>query len=143
MNTLNACSHPAVTARPSATLAEVAALMCDRNVGMVVITEGAPERPSVAGVVTDRDVVFAQLDHASDLSRLAARDVMTFAPLLINERADIEEAIQSLRKHNVRRAPVVSDGGMLVGVISADDLIAKVTQQLMTIVCALAPARTS
>jgi CBS domain-containing protein len=143
MNVLNVCSHPAVTAAPSATLADVASLMCDRNVGMVVITEGAPERQIVSGVVTDRDIVFAQLDHTSDLSRLAARDVMTFDPLVIDEGADIEEAIRSLRTHNVRRAPVVSAGGALVGVVSTDDLIASVTQQLMTVVCALAPARTS
>jgi CBS domain-containing protein len=110
---------------------------------MVVITEGGKEHPEVAGVVTDRDIVFAQLDHASDLSRLAARDVMTSDPLVVDEAADIEEAIQRLRAQNVRRAPVVSKSGTLVGVISTDDLIAAVTQQLMAIVCALAPARTT
>ena len=141
MNVVNACSRPAVAARPSATLAEVAELMRERNVGAVVIAEGLPDRPVPIGVVTDRDIVQAQLEHTADLSRLSAGQIMSHNPLVIDEESAMEDAIGRMRARQVRRAPVVAADGALVGLISTDDLIACVTQELLNVVSALGQRR--
>jgi CBS domain-containing protein len=49
---------------------------------------------------------------------------------VLNGEAPLEEAIHRLRERHVRRAPVVSSSGKLIGVISFDDLLAHVVSNL-------------
>lgn len=41
-----------------------------------------------------------------------------------------KEAVQHLQAHGVRRAPVISSDSTLTGVVSADDLLAEVAEEL-------------
>jgi CBS domain-containing protein len=56
---------------------------------------------------------------------------MTRKPLVISEEESVGGAIAHLRARGVRRAPVVAVDGTLVGVISADDLLAHVARKLI------------
>ena len=85
----------------------------------------------MAGIITDRDIVRAQLERVADLSRLSAGQVMTRNPLVIGEENSADGAIAHLRARGVRRAPVVATDGTLVGLISADDLLAHVAHKLI------------
>lgn len=125
------CSRPAVSVATGAPISDVARLMRDRHVGAVVVTDGRGNRPRTVGVITDRDIVSAQLAHTADLSRLAAADIMTRDPLVIGEEEPVDGAIAHLRARGVRRAPVVSRDGTLVGLVSADDLFAHVARELI------------
>ncbi len=138
MKIAKACTRPAVTAAASATLSEVATLMRDRNVGAVVITKSPADEPVAVGMITDRDIVHAQLDHVADLSRLSAEDVMTRDPLVLNEEDSVEDAIIRMRGRGVRRAPVVSAAGELVGVVSTDDLLENIAEDLIVLAYVLA-----
>ena len=84
--------------------------------------EGGPSQPASA-----------QLQHAADLSRLRTGDVMTRDPLVLTEQESIGGAIDRLRARGVRRAPVISTSGMLVGLVSIDDLLVQVSQQLQNL----------
>lgn len=126
------CSRPAVTVATGAPLSEVARLMRDLHVGAVIVTEGG-QAPRAAGVITDRDIVSAQLAHTADLSRLSAGEVMSPRPLVLAEGDSVDSAIAHLRARGVRRAPVLAQDGTLVGVVSVDDLFAHVAQELMQI----------
>jgi signal-transduction protein with cAMP-binding, CBS, and nucleotidyltransferase domain len=89
------------------------------------------DRPVATGIITDRDITCAQLDRAADLGSLSAEEVMTRNPLEINEEDSLSQAIETLRVRGVRRAPVVSSNGALVGLVSTDDLLACVARELM------------
>ncbi len=123
------CSRDLVSARTNATLADVAALMCRHRVGTVVVTRQSAGRPEAIGIITDRDIVRAQLERTADLSRLNVEDVMSRDLLVLDENVSIEEAIQRLRARSVRRAPVVTRDGMLVGLVSVDDLVAELARR--------------
>jgi CBS domain-containing protein len=138
MNVGQACSRPAVSASASSNLMEVASLMRERNVGAIVITKTPLDRPVVVGVITDRDIVQAQLDHTADLSGISAEQVMSRDPLEIGEELPIDEAIQRMRARGVRRAPVVSATGALVGMVSVDDLLASVAEEVVGLAAVLA-----
>jgi len=125
------CSRNPATVSTSATLADVARLMRDRHIGAVIVTKAPSDRLVAAGIVTDRDITRAQLDRVSDLDSLSAGEVMTRNPLEINEQASLSQAIESLRARGVRRAPVISSNGALVGLVSTDDLLACVARELM------------
>ena len=125
------CTRNPAAVATSATLAEAARLMRDRHIGAVIVTKAPLDRPVVTGMITDRDIACAQLDRRSDLNSLSAEEVMTRNPLEINEEDSLSGAIEKLRARGVRRAPVVSSSGALVGLVSTDDLFACVARELM------------
>lgn len=125
------CSRRPITVSTGAPMSDVACMMRDEHVGAVIVTESDGGRCRVAGIITDRDIVRAQLERTADLSQLSAATVMTLDPLVIGEEESADSAIAHLRARGVRRAPVVAKDGTLVGLISADDLLAHVAHKLI------------
>jgi CBS domain-containing protein len=130
MNVGTICSCELVSVETSTPLSEVARLMCEHHVGAVVVTESPPHRSVAVGVITDRDITRAQFEGVSDLSRVNAASVMARDPLVLVEDMAVDEAIGRMRSRGVRRAPVVSVHGALIGVVSTDDLIVQVAREL-------------
>jgi CBS domain-containing protein len=83
------------------------------------------------GIITDRDIACTQLDRRSDLNSLSAGEAMTRNPLLVNEDESLSAAVGRMRDRGVRRAPVVSMHGALVGLVSTDDLLPIVARELV------------
>jgi len=127
------CSRGVVSTFEGASLRDVAALMKERHVGAVVVIAKFPTTPQPAGIITDWEIVRAQLTHVADLSRLRVADVMTKSPLRLRDDDELEDAVETLRESGVRRAPVVNARGDLVGFLSTDDLIAEVARQVSTL----------
>jgi CBS domain-containing protein len=130
MNIKDICTREVVTVRASDPLSEAARQMCDRHVGAVVVVEDRDQERLPVGIVTDRDIVRAQLKHAADLSCLSVGQVMTPKPLVLGENCVLGKAIEAMQTRTVRRAPVVNSAGALVGMISVDDLLHAIAQQL-------------
>jgi CBS domain-containing protein len=124
------CSHNVASIPGSASVVEAARLMCEHGVGAVIVTAAPADSPIVVGILTDRDIVLAQLDRAVDLSQLRIADVMAADPLVLNEEDPVDEAIRRMRARAVRRAPVISRSGQLTGVVSFDDLLAYLSANL-------------
>jgi CBS domain-containing protein len=130
MNVGEVCTRRAISVSTSATLAEVATLMDREHVGAIIVTTGGAVRPRVAGIITDRDIMRAQLEHVADLSRLSAGDAMTVRPLMLEPQEPIDGAIAHLRARGVRRAPVVGPNDEPLGLVSVDDLLAHIADTL-------------
>jgi CBS domain-containing protein len=131
MNVGDLCARGVIAVPTSATLTEAAQLMNDEHVGAIVVTAGGTSHARVVGIITDRDIVRAQLERTADLSRLSAEETMTRKPLVLDERESIEGAIAHLRARGVRRAPVTHEDGTPVGLISVDDLLAHLATTLI------------
>ncbi len=138
MNVGNLCSRRLVKVSIGEPISEVARLMQDQHVGAVVVTEGHGAHAHVAGIITDRDIVRTQLARTADLTSLSAGETMTRDPLVVFEQDPIDGTITHLHARGVRRAPVVKDDGTLVGLISADDLLAHVAEKLIGLAGAVA-----
>ena len=130
MNVGSFCSRPPVAVAAGTPLADVAQLMRERHVGAVVVIEGDPARPQVVGIITDRDIVCARITRAADLSSISAAETMTAHAVLISAQDAVGAAVAHLRARGVRRAPVVGEDGTLLGVISADDLLAHLAGEI-------------
>lgn len=130
MNIGEVCSREVYIFRADEPLTNAVAEMMKRHVGAIVVVETEPKCVRPIGIVTDRDVVRGQVSLKRDLSSLTVRDVMTSAPLTISETSGIAEAIEHMRARRVRRAPVVSPSGDLVGIVSLDDLLPIISEEL-------------
>jgi CBS domain-containing protein len=114
-----------VTARLNDTLAIVAKTMKKQNVGAVVIAQD--DRP--VGIVTDRDLALAVClgdCSAGD----PVRNIMTCPVDTISDDDGIYRAAQRMMELAVRRLPVVDKNGSLVGLISLDDLLQLISNEL-------------
>ncbi len=131
MKLASLCSRRLVTVSTGAPISEVARLMRDEHVGAVVVTQDGADHLHVAGILTDRDIVRAQLARTADLASLSTREIMTANPLVLSEGESIDAAIGRLRARGVRRAPVVAEDGTPIGMISADDLLAHLAVSLI------------
>ena len=114
-----------VTAAPEDSLAKVASLMEQQNVGAVVVTE--QNRP--IGLVTDRDLALAVCVHKTSPQE-HVQNVMTCPISTINKDAGVYDATQQLMEQAVRRLPVVDDNGDAVGLVSLDDLFQLLSGEL-------------
>jgi CBS domain-containing protein len=106
--------------------------MCDAHVGTVVVVDDHGGKDFPIGIVTDRDMLRAQLQRASDLFCLSVGEAYTHDPLCLREDVGVAEALERMKARGVRRAPVVDRAGQLVGIVSTDDLLAYLAEQLST-----------
>jgi signal-transduction protein with cAMP-binding, CBS, and nucleotidyltransferase domain len=104
--------------------------MRHENVGTLVVLD-AGRRP--VGIVTDRDLVLRVVAAGLDARATRVAQVLTANPRTVGETASIEEALATLRDLAVRRLPVVDGGGALVGIVSMDDVLQHVAEELSSL----------
>jgi CBS domain-containing protein len=102
------------------TLLEAARRMADESVGCLVITEPGSAVP--LGIVTDRDLVML-LARGADPSRDTVASLTTRALETLRVGEDLQQATHKMRKHGVRRLPIVDAEGRLSGIVALDDLL--------------------
>lgn len=124
------CTPRAFTAFRDEPLAEAARTLCDRHVGALVVLDRSDHLRRPIGILTDRDIVRGELRRDADLYCLTVDDVMTSDPLVLPIGIDVTEAVEKLDTRSVRRAPLVNAAGSLQGIISLDDLLPIVAQDL-------------
>ncbi|MGB8326214.1 MAG: CBS domain-containing protein [Steroidobacteraceae bacterium] len=134
MNVGLICSRKPVTVAPGADVVAAARLMREQHVGFLVVVESLAGRSAgPVGVLTDRDIATAVVATEVEPHSIAVRDVMRTHPLLVAEDASIESALREMREIGVRRVPVVNAQGQLSGVLSLDDVIDELAEQLADI----------
>jgi CBS domain-containing protein len=106
-----------VTCPADATLVDVAALMRDRDIGDVLVTDD----DEVRGIVTDRDLVVRAMASGADPRATTVASVCTEDPATVTAETSLEEAERIMRERAVRRLPVV-EAGRPVGILSLGDL---------------------
>jgi CBS domain-containing protein len=110
---------PPVTCRPNATIAEVARLMRDRNVGSVIVVDAVGY---LAGIVTDRDVAVRGVGEGRS-GDLAVEYIMSRNVATVPLHADVADAAGIMAKRRVRRVPVVDEEDTPHGLVALDDLV--------------------
>jgi len=124
------CTREVVVAYTHEPLHEAARLMREHHTGTVVVVEVAGGARVPVGIVTDRDIAVAVFATDCDAQKLLVGDVTREALLTVREDADILDVVQQMRDHGVRRVPVVDTRGTLVGIVSSDDLLEVLSEQL-------------
>lgn len=128
MNVGELCSRDVVVAYRDTGLIEAARLMREHHVGcLVVVGERLSEKLPI-GMITDRDIVVEAVAKKVDPGTLAVGDVMSAGALVVREQDGISDALRMMRVGGVRRVPVVSAKGALVGILAIDDILELVAE---------------
>lgn len=118
-----------ISIRPDATVLEAALLMNESGIGGLVVLDGG----TLAGVVTERDMMRRVIAQRRDPAATEVRAVMTSPVVTCAPGTTVEEAAAVMTNRRIRHLPV-QEGGRLVGLITIGDLLAfQVAEQQATI----------
>jgi len=126
------CNREVVYALRDTTVMEAAALMRSHHVGSLVVVDvvGGGKRKPV-GIVTDRDIIVEVTATGLDPKTMTTGDIMSSQLAMVHEEDTVEQTMEMMRFKGVRRLPVVDRDGGLAGIITIDDLLELVAENLI------------
>jgi CBS domain-containing protein len=83
-----------------------------------VVTHG----PTMAGMVTDRDIVVRAVAENLPVKTTTLESIATREMIMVEQSATVDEAVQAMRERGVRRLLVCDADRKLVGIVSLSDL---------------------
>ena len=117
------------TVSPDTDLAVVAKLMWEGDCGAVpVVTDDR----KVIGMITDRDICIAAATRSKPPAEIRASEVIStnHGVHAVKPDDDVRIALRAMRKHRVRRLPVLDREQRLTGIVSINDLAIKASPSL-------------
>jgi CBS domain-containing protein len=104
---------------PDTPLEEVARTMVGRDCGAIPVVA---QNNAVSGIITDRDIVVRSVAEGRNPLSLTAASCMTSPVFTISEHASLDECTDLMESKKVRRVPVVSAQGALIGIVAQADV---------------------
>jgi CBS domain-containing protein len=101
----------------SASVVEAARLMREEHIGSLPITDDE----QLVGMITDRDITTRVVAEAADPKTTPVGEVYSGDLISVGPDNDLDEALQLMSRHQVRRLPVV-ENGRLVGIVAQADI---------------------
>jgi CBS domain-containing protein len=123
------CVRDVIICSRTTPICEAAQLMFRFNVGDVVVIEESGKRIPL-GIVTDRDIVVGVVALKLNPALTTAGDVMKKAVITVREDHGVFETVQNMRMQGIRRIPVVNGEGALMGILSIDDVIQLLAEEM-------------
>lgn len=124
------CNREVVIAERSTPVYEAARLMRQHHVGTIVIVEQAVGTRRPVGIVTDRDIVIEVVVNNLNPETVLVAEIMGDKLATVRERDGVFEAIHLMRQKGIRRIPVVDDEGALQGIVSVDDMVGLLAEEM-------------
>jgi CBS-domain-containing membrane protein len=103
-------------------LADAAKEMWENDCGALPIIKDGRK---VVGMITDRDICMAGAMRNRSLSQISVEEIMSRTVYAAEAEEKIEQALQTMRDHKVRRLPVLNLEGELKGMVSMNDIVLK------------------
>jgi CBS domain-containing protein len=115
------------TCGPRDPLNKPAQMMWDTPCGAVPVVD---EQGKPVGFLTDRDICMAAYTQNRPLTELLVEGAMARRPVFCGAEDDLDSAAHLMRQHSTRRVPVVDGNGILVGLLTLDDLACEAARPL-------------
>ncbi|HEX9021104.1 MAG TPA: CBS domain-containing protein [Nitrospirota bacterium] len=106
------------------TLLDAAKQMAECNIGALLVME----RGSLAGIVTERDIVKSTANEKS-IGDVKIKEVMSTNLLVVKPGDDLDYVMAIMIQNNIRHTPVVEETG-LVGFLSMRDVVRVLVKNL-------------
>ncbi|MBI2481093.1 MAG: CBS domain-containing protein [Planctomycetia bacterium] len=117
---------------PNATLDDAVSELIRCNVGSLIVCGSASEggQPSVLGIITERDVLRAQVLHRSAFKQCTVASAMSPHLVTATPTDSLDHAMRLMTEHRVRHLPIVDDL-QLHGLVSIGDVVKAQCQELL------------
>lgn len=106
---------------PADTSARAAQLMREFDVGPIPVVESG-ETMKLVGIVTDRDLALKVVAEGRDPNAVKVEELMTREPVTCRAEDELQKAVGLMAERQLRRIPVVDEGGKIIGIIAQADV---------------------
>lgn len=124
------CNREVVIAHRDDSLLAAGKLMRTYHVGSLIVVEEDDGRRHPVGVVTDRDILIEVLVEGISLEKVAVGDIMNTQLITVDQDDDLYDIIKTMRRKGIRRIPVVDKWNHLVGIVTMDDILEFITEEI-------------
>jgi CBS domain-containing protein len=111
---------------PNMKIQDVANLMIDCDCGAIPVVQHTDRR--LVGIITDRDIVCRAVARGKNPGETAADECMSDAVATVGPDSTLEDCLQIMQLHQVRRLPVVDEDGFCVGMVTQAQIVRHGTQ---------------
>jgi CBS domain-containing protein len=131
------CKRKVTVGYKQTSVVAAAQLMREDHVGSLVVVDDENGSRQVCGMVTDRDIVMSVIATGLDPDPLRLEDIMSERVVTVNEADALPDLMRSMREHGVRRVPVVGLQDELMGIVTMDDVLKILAQEMNALVGAM------
>jgi CBS domain-containing protein len=107
-------------------LADAAKKMWENDCGILPIIKDGRK---VVAMITDRDICMATAIRDRNPSSISVEEVMNATVYAAEAEEEVEQALQTMREHKIRRLPVLNLEGELQGIVSMNDIVLKAKER--------------
>ena len=108
-----------VTTRPDTTLHEAIKTLTSNFIGALLVTE---EDDRIVGILTERDILRASVDHHEKLKTVPVSEIMTKDVLIGIPEDSLDYVMCIMTEKRIRHLPIISEGA-LAGLVSIGDVV--------------------
>jgi CBS domain-containing protein len=119
MSLQNFCQKPLVRISSEKSISEACQMLNNGNVGCLIVENDG----KLCGILTDRDIALKVTGEQREPGTTKVAEVMTSDPIRISVDKDLPHLASLMRTFHVRRVPVVDGYDTTLGIITLDDLI--------------------
>lgn len=130
MHIRDICTSEAAHCTRDETVQGAALMMRRLHVGDIIVVDQFDGASVPVGILTDRDIVISVIAPGLDPASLLVGDIMTDDLLTARDTDDVYETIERMRLRGIRRVPVIDANGSLAGIVSADDLLEFLAEEM-------------
>jgi CBS domain-containing protein len=127
------CNREVVYVNRDVTVHAACKLMRHYHVGSLVVVDEVDGKRTPVGILTDRDIVVEINAMDLDAKVITAGDIMSQELVIVPESEGVLETIEVMRLKGVRRMPIVDAENRLVGIVTIDDLLEVLAEELTDI----------
>jgi CBS domain-containing protein len=124
------CSREVVITKPGDSVLEAARLMKTHHVGDLVVVSEPDGHCMPIGIITDRDIALALVDWPDRLPQMTVRDLMSANLVTARELENLYDVLKKMQSYGIRRLPIVGAAGGLEGIVTFDDIIELLSEEL-------------
>ena len=129
MEVAQICMRDVDTIGPEESALSAARRMHDRGVGTLIVVNDL-DQPM--GLLTDRDLAMRVVAQERDPARTPVLEIMTAMPMTVLETSSVDSALGNMLANRCRRMPVVNGMGAVRGIVSVDDILRHLADELST-----------
>jgi CBS domain-containing protein len=107
------CMRKPITCTPEDSISSLLANMVIHDIGAIIVVK--KEVP--IGIITEKDILERSIMKDKDVYKTQANEIMSTPLITIEHDRSIKEAIELMKKHNIRRL-AVTDNRALVGLVT-------------------------
>lgn len=126
---LRAKGHDVWSIEPEASVLDAIAMMADKEIGALAVTQAG----KLVGVVTERDYARKVVLQGRSSKGTKIKDIMTSRVAYARPDQSVEECMAVMTDKRIRHLPVM-DGDELLGIISIGDLVKSIIEEQQQVI---------